>query len=84
MDTMFFVAEIYRYRSSGKWEFKAVNSYTTLYDAKNAFHARKAAITKESNDYAAVILFDMYTNRIMGDFDNTADPEPDPDPNTEE
>lgn len=71
MDTIYFVAEAYRYKESGNWEFKAVNKYETLYDAKNAFHARKAAITKASNDYVMVILFDMYGNRIMADFDNT-------------
>lgn len=71
MDTMYFVAEAYRYKSSGKWEFKAVNSYDNKYDAKNAFHARKAAITKDTNDYALVVLFDMYGNMTMSDYDNT-------------
>ena len=80
METRYFVAEAYRYKSSGNWEFKAVNSYDTLYDAKNAFHARKAAITKDSNDFAVVILFDMFGNRIMGDYDDTHEaPAPEPD-----
>lgn len=82
MDTKYFVAEAYRYKASGNWEFKAVNSYDTLYDAKNAFHARKAAITKDSNDFAMVILFDMYGNKILTDFDNTHE-EPAPEPNEE-
>jgi hypothetical protein len=81
METMYFVAEAYRYKTSGKWEFKAVNSYNTLYDAKNSFHARKAAITKDTNDFAVVILFDMFGNKIMADYDNTyVAPEP-PEPN---
>lgn len=80
MNTKYFVAEAYRYKASGNWEFKAVNSYDTLYDAKNAFHARKAAITKDSNDFAIVILFDMFGNRIMADFDDTHEaPAPEPD-----
>lgn len=77
MNTKYFVAEAYRYKASGNWEFKAVNSYDTLYDAKNAFHARKAAITKDSNDFAMVILFDMFGNKVMADFDDTHEaPEP--------
>lgn len=77
METKYFVAEAYRYKTSGKWEFKAVNSFDTLYDAKNSFHARKAAITKDTNDFAMVILFDMFGNRVMADFDSTVeDPEP--------
>ena len=51
--------------------------YNTLYDAKNAFHTRKAAITKASNDFAMVLLFDMYGNKVMSDYDNTYEaPEP--------
>ena len=77
MDTKYFVAEAYRYKASGNWEFKAVNSYNTLYDAKNAFHARKAAITKDSNDFAVVVLFDMFGNKVMSDYDSTyVAPEP--------
>lgn len=81
METRYFVAEAYRYKASGNWEFKAVNSFNNLYDAKNSFHARKAAITKESNDFVMVILFDMFGNKIMSDYDNTyVAPEP-PEPN---
>ena len=80
MDTIYFVAEAYRYKESDNWEFKAVNRYSSLYDAKNAFHARKAAITKASNDFAMKILFDMYGNRIMADFDDTHE---EPEPNEE-
>ena len=71
MNTKYFVAEAYRYKASGNWEFKAVNSYDTLYDAKNAFHARKAAITKDSNDFAMAILFDMFGNKVLADYDDT-------------
>ena len=77
MGAKYFVAEVYRYRESQKWEYKASGSYDSLYDAKNAFHARKVAITKDSNDYMMVILFDMYGNKIMSDYDNTyVAPEP--------
>ena len=82
MDTKYFVAEAYRYKASGNWEFKAVNSYDTLYDAKNAYHARKAAITKDSNDFAMVILFDMFGNKVVADFDDTHEA-PAPEPNAE-
>lgn len=82
METKYFVAEAYRYKSSGNWEFKAVNSFNSLYDAKNSFHARKAAITKDSNDFAMVILFDMFGNKIMADFDDTHE-EPAPEPSAE-
>ena len=77
METKYFIAEVYRYKESGKWEYKATGSYNSLYDAKNAFHTRKAAITKDSNDFTMVILFDMYGNKIMSDYDNTyVAPEP--------
>ena len=77
MDKKWFVATAYRYRESGKWEFKAVNSYDSLYAAKNAFHERKAAITKDSNDFALAVLFDMYGNMVLSDFDDThTEPEP--------
>lgn len=82
METKYFVAEAYRYKGSGNWEFKAVNSFNTLYDAKNSFHARKAAITKDSNDFVMVIMFDMYGNRILSDYDNTY-VAPEPEPNAE-
>ena len=74
----YFVAEVYRYRESGNWEYKASGSYDTLYEAKNAFHARKAAITKASNDFVMVILFDAFGNVKMTDFDDTRTPEPEP------
>lgn len=74
----YFVAEAYRYRESGNWEYKASGSYNTLYEAKNAFHARKAAITKASNDFVMVILFDAFGNVKMTDFDDTHTPEPEP------
>lgn len=77
METKYFLTEAYRYKESGNWEYKAVGIYNTLYDAKNAFHTRKAAITKASNDFAMVLLFDMYGNKVMSDYDNTYEaPEP--------
>ena len=77
METKYFLTEAYRYKASGNWEYKAVGIYNPRYDAKNAFHSRKAAITKASNDFAMVLLFDMYGNKVMSDYDNTYEaPEP--------
>lgn len=74
----YFVFETYRYRASGSWEYKAVGAYDTLYEAKNKFHERKAAITKQSNDYVMVIVVDARGNKIYSDYDDTRDPEPEP------
>lgn len=72
MDEKFFVVEVYRYKESKKWEYKVSGMYDSKYDAKNAYHARKAAITKNSNDFAMVKAFDMFGNDIVApDWDNT-------------
>ena len=78
METKYFVVEVYRYKESGKWEYKTSGMYNTTYDAKQAYHSRKAAITKESNDFVMVKAFDMYGNDIVSpDFDDThVEPEP--------
>lgn len=78
MNVKYFIVEVYRYRASGNWEFKTQNMYDDLYTAKNAFHARKAAITKDSNDFMMVMLFDMYGNVVKTDYDDTHDLEPEP------
>lgn len=84
MGTKYFVVEVYRYKESGNWEYRAVGSYNSVYDAKQAFHTRKAAITKSTNDFVMVKAFDMYGNDIIKpDFDNTY-VEPEPEPNIEE
>ena len=71
METMYFVAEAYRYKESQKWEYSIKGAYNNLADAKQQFHARMAAIVKATNDHAMVIVYDSYGNRIMGDFVNT-------------
>ena len=71
MGTKYFVAEAYRYKESGNWEYKTSGSYDSLYAAKQAFHNRKAAITKDSNDFVMVVVFDMFGNKIMSDYDDT-------------
>ena len=77
METKYFVVEAYRYKESGNWEYKTAGMYDSLYAAKNQFHARKAAITKDSNDFVMVMVFDMYGNKVMSDFDDThVEPEP--------
>ena len=76
METKYFVAEAYRYAESGSWEYSLKGMYSTLAEAKQAFHARMAAIIKPSNDHAMVIVYDCYGNKIMSDYDHT-EAEPD-------
>ncbi len=77
METKFFVAEAYRYRESGSWEYKLTGKYDDLTAAKQAYHSRLGAIIKASNDFAMVILYDSFGNKIMSDFvDTTTEPEP--------
>lgn len=79
MEIKYFVVEAYRYRASGGWEYALKGMYDTLSAAKQAYHSRLAAIIKQSNDHAMVVVVDSYGNRIMGDYDNTAvTPEPEP------
>ena len=85
METKYFVAEAYRYKESKKWEYSIKGCFDDLADAKQMFHARMAAIVKNTNDHAMVIVYDSYGNRITGDFVNTyvPEPEPEPEPNVE-
>lgn len=77
METKYFVAEAYRYKETGKWEYKMTGCYDTLSAAKQSYHARMAAIIKATNDIAMVIIFDSFGNKILSDFDTTyVAPEP--------
>ena len=60
-----------------------VGMYADLSTAKQAYYSNMGSIIKESNDFASVILYDSYGNKILSDFDNTyVAPEP-PEPNAE-
>lgn len=77
METKFFVAEAYRYRESGSWEYKLTGKYDDLTTAKQSYHSRLGAIIKASNDFAMVILYDSFGNKIMSDYvDTHTEPEP--------
>ena len=71
METKFFVVEAYRYKESGKWEYSLKGMYDDLTTAKQVYHSRLGAIIKSSNDFAMVILFDSFGNRIMADYVDT-------------
>lgn len=71
METKYFVARAFRYKESGNWEYKMVGMYDSLSTAKQAYHSNMGSIIKDSNDFAMVILFDSYGNRIMSDYDST-------------
>lgn len=71
METKFFVAQAYRYAESKNWEWKLVGEYDTLEVAKQAFHERCGAIMKPSNDFAMVILYDSFGNKVDSDFKDT-------------
>lgn len=77
METKYFVARAYRYKESGNWEYNLVGMYSDLTTAKQAFHANMGSIIKSANDFAMVILYDSYGNKIMSDYDSTyVAPEP--------
>lgn len=71
METKFFVAEAYRYAESQKWEYSLKGMYDDLTTAKQVYHSRLGAIIKSSNDFAMVILYDSFGNRIMADYVDT-------------
>lgn len=72
METKYFVAEAYRSANeSHGWEYHLVGMYPTLSAAKQSYHARMGAIIKPANDFAMVILFDSYGNKIDSDYDDT-------------
>lgn len=82
METKYFVCRAYRYKESGNWEYNVVGMYNDISTAKQAFHSNMGSIIKSSNDFAMVILFDMYGNPIMSDFDSKY-VAPEPEPNAE-
>jgi len=80
METKYFVARAFRYKSSGNWEYSLVGMYDNISTAKQAYHSTMGSIIKATNDFAMVILYDSYGNKIMSDFDNTYE---EPEPNAE-
>ena len=71
MGTKYFVCRAFRYKESGNWEYKMVGMYDDLSAAKQAYYSNMGAIIKDSNDYAMVILYDSYGNKILSDYDST-------------
>jgi len=80
METKYFVARAYRYKSSGNWEYSLVGMYDNISAAKQAYHDTMGKIIKATNDFAMTILYDSYGNKIMSDFDSTYEA---PEPNAE-
>lgn len=78
METKFFVVEAYRYKESKSWEYKMVGMYSDLVTAKQAYHSRLGAIIKASNDFAMVMLYDNFGNKISSDYVDTHTDEPNP------
>ena len=77
MEIKYFVAEAYRYKASGKWEWKLSGEKDDFNEAKQFYHDRCAAVMKASNDLAMVIWYDSLGNRILSDFmDGSTPPEP--------
>lgn len=72
----YFVAEAYRYAESKKWEYSIKGIYDTLDEAKQQFHSRLGAIIKDTNDHAMVIVYDSLGNKVMSDFVDTVEEQP--------
>lgn len=72
METKYFVARAYRYKSSGNWEYNLVGMYDNLSAAKQAYHDNMGKIIKATNDFAMCIIYDSFGNRIDADFDDTS------------
>ena len=85
METKYFVCRAFRYKESGNWEYKMVGAYDDVSTAKQAYYSNMGSIIKASNDFASVILYDSYGNKILSDFDSTyvAPEPPTPEPNEE-
>lgn len=75
-DLKYFVAEAYRYAESKKWEYSIKGIYDTIEEAKQQFHSRLGAIIKDTNDHAMVIVYDSLGNRVMSDFVDTVEEQP--------
>lgn len=82
METKYFVCRAFRYKESGNWEYKMVGAYDDLSTAKQAYYSNMGSIIKPTNDFASVILYDSFGNKILSDFDDTHE-EPAPEPNAE-
>lgn len=79
METKYFVVEAYRFAASGNWEYKMNPIQSELSKAKALFHARLAAIIKDTNDFCSVMLYDNWGNVIEKDYvDTYAEPQPEP------
>lgn len=80
METKYFVVRAYRYANEGhSWEYNLVGMYNDITTAKQAYHDNMGRIIKSTNDFAMVILFDSFGNKIMSDYDTTyVAPEPEP------
>ena len=72
METKFFVMEAYRYAESKNWEYSLKGMYDSLEAAKQMYHSRMGAIIKSTNDFAMVILYDSFGNKIMSDYVDTS------------
>lgn len=85
METKYFVCRAFRYKESGNWEYKMVGCYDDVSTAKQAYYSNMGSIIKPTNDFAMVILYDSYGNKLMADFDSTyvAPEPPEPTPNEE-
>ena len=85
METKYFVARAFRYAESGNWEYKICGMYDTLSEAKQAYYSNMGSIIKDSNDFAMVILYDIFGNKLLSDFDQRViEPEPEPEDEPEE
>lgn len=79
MEKKYFVARAFRYKESGNWEYKLVGMYDDVSTAKQAYYSNMGSIIKDTNDFAMVILYDSYGNKVMADYDSTyVEPEPEP------
>lgn len=77
METKYFVCRAFRYKESGSWEYKLVGMYDDVSTAKQAYYSNMGSIIKPSNDFAVTVLYNMYGNMILSDFDETyVEPEP--------
>lgn len=59
-----------------------VGMYDDLSAAKQSYYSNMGSIIKPTNDFAMVILYDSFGNKILSDYDNTY-VEPAPEPNAE-
>lgn len=86
MEKKYFVARAFRYKESGNWEYKLVGMYDDITTAKQAYYSNMGSIIKDTNDFAMVILYDSYGNKIIADYDSTyvAPVPPEPEPNEDE